>query len=202
MPPSNPHSKMRAKTLIIFQVLILTFFTGIGQFDSTSIAVIKNIIEDKQDTAKIYYVDSIIYFKKVKDFTRMLSKGKFSWNFDGRNNREIEITNGEKKQILEELKRLKHQIWGTNLFPNSIRIPADSFMRNAISINSSHASAKNRIYKYAWQFCKPIFLRNNSIAIVQYIYLCGQQCGEEEVSFYKNIDGHWKRWIRVSGSVF
>ena len=193
---------MQIKSFAILHILILGFIPAFTQFDSSSIAPIKDIIKAQQDTAIVYYVDSIIYHKSIAYLKEILKKRKYSWKYDGINKRTFVLTQKEKEQIIKELKSLKLKRWNKNLFANSVRVPADSFMRKAININSYHIRTLERKYKYVWQFGKPVFLRNGTIAFVQYIYICHSSCGVDEIAFYKKIDGQWKRWVRIESGVF
>lgn len=57
--------------------------------------------------------------------------------------------------------------------------------------------------KYAYlEITKPIFLRNNSIAVCSEVYLCDANCGYTYFGFYKLIDGKWRQWIPVSNGFF
>jgi hypothetical protein len=193
---------MQIKKLIAIIIFTSPICTGFGQSDSISISIIKDIIIKTQDTTKILYVDSIIYFRSVDALKDLLKKRNFSWKYDHINNRQLIITKSELSFIIDNLNALKIEEWNDNIFENSMRIPADSLMHAAISINDYKTPASIRKYKYVWHFSKPILIRNNTIAFVQYAYICGPECGNEEIAFYKKMGDRWTKWVLIGGGEF
>ena len=53
-----------------------------------------------------------------------------------------------------------------------------------------------------FQFAPVIYLRNKNVVLVYMLRLCGTECGVEELSFYKQINGTYERWIVINGKAF
>ena len=180
-------------------------FSVSGQDIPNPTAIIESIIRAKQDTANIFYYDSVATSYRVDDIKTNLAKKTFKclWK-DSTANNSISLTKAEQKYIFNQLDSLHNLVWTANLFTNSTRVSHDSL--GTIVFNEIEKA--NRLVwtaksgKQIWEFTNPIFLRQNSICLLFTLYICGGECGRDELCFYKNINGNWKKWITVSSGVF
>ncbi len=116
----------------------------------------------------------------------------------------------ERKQILNATKDITKISWEDSLFSNSREISVDSMWsyisnrQKALSFSSNSTNNINNIVSYCsiFQFSKPIFMRNNTIAIFYFMRLCGSSCGVEDLSIYKFQNGTYERWLVIKGADF
>jgi predicted Zn-dependent protease len=123
---------------------------------------------------------------------------------------EIILSAKERREVLKNLKSQKKIIWGDRLFQYSKRIPNDSLIY--YSTNSYEEINKTMkfdstgkllclpkyekyIEKRVFVFTNPILLRNNSIQMIYVLYKCGNNCGHDEIVFYKRLNNEWEKWI-------
>ena len=165
--------------------------------------LLEQIIRGKQDTARIYYIDSIL---PVHQFGSTMRWGKTIKSFPvyGLGANSIQLSRRERKHIFYETS-ITHWpfVWMDNLFKNSQRIPKDSAgaYLKAFERKNHPYDSKNG-YQF-WHFSKPVYLRDNTICLVSFVYMCGGLCGEDEVAFYKkNENGRWERFVVLRAGVF
>ena len=193
------------KRILIIPTLLLFNFAVSGQDIPNPTAIIETIIRAKQDTAHILYYDSVATSYRVDDIKTNLAKRtiKSLWK-DSTANNSITLTKAEQKYIFNQLDSLRNLVWTTNLFTNSTRVSHDSLgtivFKEIEKANRLGWKAKSG--KQIWEFTNPIFLRQNSICLLFTLYICGGLCGRDELCFYENINGNWKKWITVSSGVF
>lgn len=183
-------------------VLLQTLFFY-GQ-EATSIKLIDGIIRHVQDTAHIFYYDSIATTYRVNDIKTVLANRTIkSIRKDSTQNNSITLTKAEQKYIFNQLDEMHKMTWDKNIFTNSTRVTADSssFYFNEIS-TSNRKGWNPKSGRQIWEITEPIYLRDNSYCLLFTLYICGGECGRDELCFYKNINGRWSKWITVSSGEF
>jgi hypothetical protein len=189
---------------ILFAALVLLATKAFSQGLSTLPGIMEQIIRGNQDTAKIYYIDSLISFSHLKPGT--FNKKKFQHTaimYRSLKGNSIRLTSAERKHVISEFKKMQSQVWQKNLFNNSQRIPYDS-----VGVYLASFERKNHPYHPAngyqyWRFSRPVYLRGDTICLIAFVYMCGSLCGEDEFALYKkNEDGRWERFVLISGGVF
>lgn len=193
------------KRILIIPTLLLINFAVSGQRIPNPTVIIEAIIRAKQDTAHIFYYDSVATSYRIDDIkTNLANRTIKSLCKDTTANNSITLTKAEQKYIFNQLDSLCNLVWTTNLFTNSKRVSHDSLgtivFKEIEKANRLGWEAKSG--KQIWEFTNPIFLRQNSIFLLFTLYICGGECGRDELCFYKNINGNWKKWIVVSSGVF
>ena len=98
--------------------------------------------------------------------------------------KELLIANGLSETEISQLEKF---VWKDSLFKNSNRIKEDSA--------SSHFRKNNNL---VYIFSKPLYIRDNSIALTSFVVMCGNNCGQNEVAFYKKEKGKWIKWVVIS----
>ena len=125
----------------------------------------------------------------------------FSKSFEDKN-KHITFTNREQKDsislskketefIISELSKSENSNWNIDDFSNDIIANKD--------VQSYLNKEKNNIY---FDFLKPIFMRNNELMLIRYVYLRRGSSAGTFLGFYKKINGTWKQWIPISEGVF
>ena len=108
--------------------------------------------------------------------------------------------------------------WNDTLFDASVKIKedslwsylraADSTFRKKMDIAlAAKDTALIRKYRkegrpFAFALGKPLFIRHNTICLVNTAALCGPNCGSNEMSFYRKENGEWKKWILVTAGEY
>lgn len=175
--------------VIISIILLLVFNSLYCQVDSTTYQFLIDIINRKSDTTVLIYTEKI--HPEMFDNKPYLKKITKSEIVDEK--KLIKLNQREYKYIKEQWGQLKNHEWPANLFINSLRIKTDSLAEFL------HQDRSRVVYLIS----KPIFIRNNSIALVHYSRLCcGGIYGPDEVIFYKKENDRWKKWVFVSQGAF
>lgn len=161
---------------------------------------------------KIVYTDTTISISSnLERFKEIFS---YSTVTDKRHGKSITLTKDEQNLILSNIG--KQVVWNERLFPNSIRIPKDSIwvvlerlksdrkvaFNNAKSYRDTVAMKELLGDPYVFTFNKPVYLRNNTLCFLTFTALCGTECGQSEMSFYKKESGEWRKWLVISASEF
>ena len=188
---------------ITFQAIALSAFP---QLDSANKSFVYTILRREPGSDSIRYTDQI---KAVTDFSfteNFKNSSIIGYDFSKKSKVNIKLSKKENAQLRKELRNFYGVRWRDSLFTNSRMIPADS-MWSTISKGIRFAFAVNpnadyMSYSTVFQFSKPIFLRNRSIAIFYFLRLCSSQCGVEDFSVYKLDNGEYKRWLILSGRAF
>ena len=177
----------------LFSTILLSIYTlGFTQDDTTTLAFLTDVIKRKHDTSSIFYTDKVDagmydYMMKTSLIKRTIKDiGKAT-------NDQFTLTSEEITYIKQHLVKAKNKVWKEYLFINSIRIPSDSM----------HSFLIQNRNKDLYLFSKPIFIRNNSVALFYVANLCcGGIYGPVDLSFYRKNGKLWQRWIRIDGGAF
>jgi hypothetical protein len=171
---------MRAFTLTIY---LLSANSLYGQVDSLTINFLNDILTRDTVTGLIVYtqLEGPSYLGPNVELKRKAGRA-------GNNKGQISLTNKEYKFIKRQWKSYKGFIWPDSLLNNSLRIEQDSVY------NYLSADKKRNVY----QFSKPIFIRNNSIALIHLTTLCcGQIYGSDHLVYFRKDNYGWKKWIFI-----
>ena len=208
---------MLTRTFVILIWLTSIQFFGIGvtygQVSQDDTTILLKAFRQITTQRQIVYVDSVNANKSVPERLKdVFQKGTVT---DIRQGNSITLTKAEQNYLLSQLGQ--QVFWSDNLFANSKRINTDSmwtFLRQmnvqrALSLNQA-VSQKDTVTimnlrydnPYVFIFAKPIYIRNNTVCLIAFSAMCGSSCGQTEVSFYKNENNEWTKWIMVSAGVF
>ncbi len=198
--------------LALFQIHTVPTFS---QLDSVSKDLMTSLIRNQQPDGTIYYTDKlddwcISIIKKSLHKRKLIGIGR-PMNVDT-----LRLSRKEQKYFDSVINKLKFNYWSDSLFPNSKRIPVDSF--------HSHISQKNREFHQAiardtsnnsinfigkmvsfsntFQFSPLIYFRNKSLLLFFVLRMCGGDCGIYELNLYKFEDGIYRKWLLINGGAF
>lgn len=130
-----------------------------------------------------------ILSQNIKEF---LKKKKKTFSNKRHPNDSLVLTKTDYKIISTELKKDETIDWNKFNFQNIEFTDEENWEVLALDF-------KNHSFL---ELGKPIFLKNNSIAISSEMYLCSRDCGYNYFGFYKKIDGKWKQWIPINNGIF
>ena len=185
--------------LVVTSVLFV--LTAFSQELPMETDVMEQIIRFKQNATKIYYNDSLLDFSHFDK--KAFRKKKFVSRHAFLKGNHITLTAAERKYIITEFKKMRAKVWQQNLFSNSQRVPYDSTFAQLSFFLREDLQNQQSLYRSVWRFAKPVFLRNNTICLIAYIYMIHSSGGEEELAFYKKYkDGRWRRFIIISGAAY
>ena len=183
--------------------LLLLFFAPSFIFAQEAPNIIEQIIKEKQDTSKIYYADLVFVYRTFE--TKVLNRRKIKAYFiPGPGGTTFVLQKSERNHIAAEFSKMKRSLWPKDLFPNSQRVANDSAW-NYISdfLKKSNYRVHPEKGHQVWWFSKPIYLRNNTLCLISFRYMCHDLCGEDELAFYKrNERGRWERYVVIDGGAF
>lgn len=204
--------------MLIRQIAILFLLTSVqliwvhstyGQDIQNDTTILLNAFKKISSKEQIVYVDTVNPNSSGSDRLKELIKGgTFT---DKRNDKRIILNSTEQDYLLVEL--AKQVVWSDTLFANSKRIDADSMwtylkqenkklsdLRNQAALKMDTTTYKKLQYEhqYVFTFAKPIYIRNNTVCLINIKAICGSTCGQEETSFYKKENKKWIKWIEVS----
>ena len=173
----------------ISTILLLAFNILYGQVDSTTYHFLLDIINRKSDTTLLIYTQRI----HPGMFDNKPFPLKVTKNVTGDDKKSIRLYQREYNYVRDQWRQLKGYEWPANLFTNSLRIKTDSLAEFL------HEDRSRVVYLIS----KPIFIRNNTVALVHYSRLCcGGIYGSDEVLFYKKEIGRWNKWIFISQGAY
>ena len=174
----------------------------VSQNKIEGIEIIHNIIQETQDTNRIYYEDSILTEYTYKVIKKSFTQRKYTSVLKPFDTTSFEISKKEHRYILSQLELQRTKFWTENLFSNSEIIQTDSAWA---VLNKMREIEESKIFpqtKRIWKFIKPIVFRNGTCALVYYHNFCGKNCGFEEIAFFTRDGDKWKKTVRVSAYVF
>ncbi len=208
---------MMLRHKIFLAILFSAFVTTIyGQDKSDDVVLLKSvcnkIIENQiKEGVQVIYTDRISSWDWITNIINIQD------TFGRQPKPIIILTKKDKASLLEQIKTLKKYQWQDSLFENSRRIEQDSIWVNIHRENKKRFSAisdataqrdtttinklkheRTRIYT----FSKPLYIREKSVALTGFGWMCGGDCGHNEVAFYKKVHGKWKRWAVISEGDF
>ena len=197
------NAKGRSRVMKYTCFLLLFFMPAVmrAQTGKEGIQFIEYLIRQKQDTARIIYIDSIKAFDKIESIKQKLAKRRFK-GFGREKDNSIVLTKTERAYIFNQLDAFKNQVWDDSLFAYSIRISENDCSRYLRQFALARQLGRLESGNQYWSFTRPVFIRDGSVALIGIVYMCGGLCGEEELGFYKKTDNGWQRWVEVSGGVF
>ena len=157
--------------------------TSHAQVDKHTISLLTHIIERKSDTSIVAYTRTpgSAYYDYV---ARYAMKRKL-WDRD-KKRYALKLTKKEGKFIEEQISLVREKEWPLQLLGYSDLIPA----------GNANQYSKNYPIRPIYQFTFPIFIRNNSLALIMIKkHAPANAGGSEEISFFKK-SGKW--WTRLA----
>jgi hypothetical protein len=166
--------------LIIF--LLLAENRSFSQNDTLVRNFLTNIIDRPTDTSIVGYTKTIgyDYYAYLPSF--YLSNGKV-WDRETRRY-VLRLSKKERRSIKKQVLEKRSSEWGNNLFPNSDLVPP----------GKSETYIQNYPSRDIYQFTSPIFLRNNSLALILIKHhYAGNKKGYQETVLYSRQGKMWRR---------
>ena len=128
---------------------------------------------------------------------------------------ELKLTREERKRLLNEIEADTE--WQHDAFPCGARINSDSLWTFLKKVNDFRRKSiqkpmpdhgdmvflpvkQDLVYVYC--FKKPIYFRNESLCLIQYVALCGNHCGHSETCVLMRLDDKWIKWKIITEGVF
>ena len=143
----------------------------------------------KDDTSLLIYAKNIP--QSMFDFKPSPKKKTIYITKTGKE--KITLSNKEYQFVKAQYKQVREFIWPDKLFQNSLRITSDSLAEFLYKDRS----------RTVYLISKPIFLRNNTIALAHYTRLCcGGIYGDDHLLYFKKESGKWLKWIFISEGYF
>ena len=215
------------KTAII--TCFVSFFT-FGQINEDDLLLIKATTDIAKNHPYTYNPESLYLGKRHQDYIKRKNFYK-KFYVDGASGRDsvftFSITDSEVNEILRQIESNKNFKFPESIFPNSVCVPKDSTIqyieKKHIEWRKGYVDAfetgdtlkvkeymeKNPPHYMAGSaervnyFSKPIYLRNNKIALMLSGYFCGNDCGCDGLTFYrKNDDGEWTEIISIAAGCY
>jgi len=109
----------------------------------------------------------------------------------------FEFTEKEIEVINKKLSEFEKPYWTKDLFPNSTLLVLDSLDAILADPKRGWSYFHGKYGDMFCQFTDPIFLRNNTICIIQVYYKSDDRKGKHELSIYKASNGIWHRELLI-----
>ena len=134
----------------------------------------------------------IIHKKKIED------KASSTENYDLDS---ITLTENEAQSVLEQLQESRNFTWSQAVFPTA-EIIDSSQSDSMIHSISSNLKLMGHLNPGIWTIGPPYFFRSGTLALLYYVYDCGNDCGYFSLSVYKKEKGHWQKFGSLINSWF
>lgn len=168
--------------IVIFFLLVVK--VSFSQNDSLVKNFLANIVERATDTTTIGYTKTIGYDYYAYLPLFELSNGKV-WDRESRKYI-LRLSKKERRSIAKQILEKRNSVWGDSLF----------FQAGLISPGSSEIYIESYPSRHIYQFTSPIFIRNNSLALILIKHhYPGNKKGYEETVLYR---WHGERWQRMA----
>lgn len=191
--------------LPLFASLTFAIMDCKAQVDSSFVTFIEKQVRGYQRTRTIHCADRLTK-EEIKLCIKASSKEKIVSSFRTPTIDSILLTKKERIKVRKGLRSQQAFIWPDSLFEDSKRIHHDSLLKYVNTLNrhvfdslKSDSAKLTQYFKgyftyYSFLFSKPIYLRNNSIFLIQFVWLTGTG-GFHEMAFYRKTENSWKKWI-------
>jgi|GEM_PF-1088585 len=117
--------------------------------------------------------------------------------YRGDNSKKFVITVEEQNYLIGELEKLKQHKWAENLFPFSKRLEQDEIQKTFDTTEELATEEEKYMCSIIYTFSKPIFLRNNTIALYLDQKRFRTNYTQLEFSFYKKENDRWEKIAEV-----
>jgi hypothetical protein len=178
------------KTIIIFLFSISVF----GQVDNETKIFLSDIL--KYET---YKYGEISIAKKLDPkmleigLTTLKEKRKYTRILKDSITEVIKLTRKERRKIIQSIREQYETEWEKEDFPENKLINYDELL------SYLKKDRNNTIVMIS----KPVFIRNNEIAIAYFMNLCcGSINGRAQLLFFDKLNGKWRDWISIAGGVY
>jgi hypothetical protein len=118
-------------------------------------------------------------------------------SFKQENSDSVVLSSKEVNYALWKIKGSQYFSWPTDFFPN-----AEIYHNNVFTSLSYDTSNQPRTKKVYCFLSLPVFLKNGKFCLLFQLYYCGSDCGNEDITLYKNEKGYWRRYGAVMQSIF
>lgn len=205
----------RTFVMLLWLTSVQLFCVGetYGQISQDDTTILLKAFRHVTTQRQIVYVDTVSTYKDSQD--QLFKTIKNSSISDKRSGNTLTLSKAEQDLILTQLRQ--QTVWSDNLFSNSKRIDADSMWTFLRQMNAQRVLSLNQAalqkdtmtiknlrydYPYVFTFAKPIYIRDNTVCLISFGAMCGDNCGQTEPSFYKKENNEWIKWIIVSAGDF
>jgi hypothetical protein len=173
-------------------ISFLLVFNSFAQYDSATF-IIENAIHTRKNIDKIIYLDSSVgYFQSLGHFVR---KGKLA-GYNDTVKTTLSLSKREIKYIDSEFNTIKPVAWNQNMFENSVMITKDSLEIFYDGLKGPKYFQNHFAKKY-FLFSKPVFIRNNSVAIFRLYEMYGPSSGYDLLYIYQRAADKWQQLMLI-----
>ena len=171
-----------------YKILILLCFFIISELKAQTVDETKQFMRSVPLPKKILYVDSANIF--IPEMRKLLDKDTIRTLMEGAH--DFIITKDERRYINQELDAMQSFAWPVGLLDSSKMITAKK-LRKVIGKNPKNWGYVHKHYGDSfYYFSKPIFFRNNTLAIFYRGSYCDWTlCGNGELDIYDKENGKW-----------
>ncbi len=136
-------------------------------------------------------IDStIINIKNNKSF-------KIDYLYNGNQSKPFKITPDEQNYLITELEKLKNYRWEKDIFPFSKRLEQNEIQETFDQTEKLATEKEKNMCSIVYTFSKPIFIRNNTIALYLNQSRYRTNYTQLDFSFYKLENERWEKIVRV-----
>ena len=190
-------------------IFLLNYWNSFSQTLHTDTLILSNEFNIISNSGQITYIDSVSSnWQTLVSLRKTIQKGILT---EKGTDKRIILTTKERNTITKTLNN--STIWAKNLFSNSIMIKNQDIWKtleqDKIRLNPKTGKLdKNNIpismtkRPYVFVFSKPIYIRKNTLCIITYSAICGQECGITRSCVYQFVNGEWTKSMTILNGDF
>ena len=174
------------KALSIYLISLFIFQVLYGQSNTDFKQIIEDAIRKRQDTGDVIYIDTALFFDPV---IKNIFKKRSIWTVVNDSKRaKIILSKRERQSIVGQSKNNEYLIWPDSLFNRGRRVSY---------FDSIYITRGGYQIKY-FAFSRPIFIKDNTVSLFEFVYMYGSSAGYKEIWFYRKGNKYWKRWVIIT----
>lgn len=168
-------------------------------YPSIANGLVKDILEKHFSIEKIYVANDLDSFS-IAEIKRSIGNGRFIKTIRFEDNHtavDSLILNAEEIAFIGHKLKDQGKSWLSNSFENVVLVPQDTVDHIFYKVTDPWKYLHNNYGYRLYTLSNPIFLRNNSLCLFYWSYVCDPLCGHGVLSFYKRESGKWKYYWRL-----
>ena len=184
-----------------FLCILFFIFNEVSGQDSLDRELIKDAIYQLRWKDSIFYIDSSL--SMYPRFSALARSGKITGDLRDKNRSAVSIafTKAELKEIDRQFSKQSVIEWPKDFLGKSIRLSFNSIDSFTRYIYARRRLTDTLIYRFYYLISKPVYARNNTVAIFRLAEMIDRSAGYNFVVIYVKENECWKlKMFKVTGA--